>query len=79
VAHFVPGRPWNLFWRWAYAQLCEADRIAVARLKRRLAPELLTEQDNKNLERDRKHPLARVARFIGGSIRDISRLVLTKK
>ena len=78
VAHFVQGRRWNLFWRWAFRRFCEADRIGVARLKRRLAPALLTEEDQDNLVRVKRHPLARAARFVGGSIREISRFFLTR-
>ena len=74
----VQGRRWNRFWRWAFRRFCEADRIGVARLKRRLAPALLTEEDQDHLVRDKRHPLARAARFVGGSIREISRFFLTR-
>lgn len=79
VAHFIRGSRWNLPWRWAFGKFCQADQIAVARLKKRLAPDLLTSKEKRGLELDRNLPLARVARFIGGGIRDINRLVLTKR
>ena len=79
VAHFRRGRPWNLPARWMYEKFCEADRVAVARLKRSHAPELLTEWEQKALARDRKTPLERAARFVGKSVRNISRLLLTRK
>jgi len=79
VAHFRRGRPWNLPARWLYGKFCEADRVAVARLKRSHAPELLTDLEQKALARDRKTPLERAARFVGKSVRNISRFLLTRK
>lgn len=79
VSHFVQGAPWNLPWRWVFRQFCRADHIGVTRLKRRLAPELLTDADRQELELDKKHPVGRIARFIGHGIRDLGRLILPRK
>ena len=79
VAHFRRGRRWNPLTRWLYRKFCEADRVAVARLKRSHAPELLTEAEKLALARDRNTPLERGARFIGKSVRNVSRLLLTRK
>ena len=79
VAHFVRGRRWNLFWRWAFGRFCQADVVAIARLKQRLAPHLLTSEEKRDVELDRKMAVARVARFIGNSIRHISRFALTNR
>jgi|GEM_PF-99134 hypothetical protein len=79
VAHM--GRPswWNLPLRWAYARLCEADRVAVARLKRTHAPDALTPEELAALARDRNTPLERFARMLGKSIRNVTRLLLTRR
>lgn len=79
AAHFRRGRSWNPASRWMYAKFCEADRVAVARLKKSHAPELLTETEKLSLARDRKTWLERTARFIGKSVRNISRWLLTKR
>ncbi len=79
VAHFRRGRRWNPVTRWLYDKFCEADRVAVARLKRSHAPELLTEAEKQALARDRKTPLERAARFVGKSVRNVSRILLTRK
>jgi predicted Ser/Thr protein kinase len=79
TAHFRRGRRWNPAARWLYGKFCQADRVAVARLKKSLAPELLTVEEKAALARDRKTPLERVARAIGKSIRNASRLLLTKR
>lgn len=79
TAHFRRPRPWNFPARWMYAKFCEADRVAVARLKKTHAPELLTDAEKYSLTRDRKTWLERSARFIGKSVRNISRWFLTKR
>jgi predicted Ser/Thr protein kinase len=79
TAHFRRPRSWNFPARWVYARFCEADRVAVARLKKTHAPELLTETEKLSLTRDRKTWLERTARFIGKSVRNISRWLLTKR
>jgi len=79
AAHFRRGRSWNPVSRWLYAKFCEADRVAVARLKKSHAPELLTETEIQALARDRKTWLERSARFIGKSVRNVSRRLLTKR
>ena len=79
AANFKRPRSWNFPARWMYAKLCEADRVAVARLKKSHAPKLLTEAENLSLARDRKTWLERTARFIGKSVRNVSRWLLTKQ
>lgn len=79
TAHFRRGASWNPVARWLFARFCEADRVAVARLKKSHAPELLTEAEKQALARDRKTPLERGARLIGKSVRNLSRWLLTKR
>lgn len=79
AAHFRRGRSWNVAANWMYEKFCEADRVAVARLKRSHAPELLTDLEKQALARDRKTVLERSARLIGKSIRNVSRWLLTSR
>lgn len=79
AAHFRRGRSWNVAARWMYRKFCEADRVAVARLKKSHAPDLLTEAEKQALARDRKTPLERTARFIGKSVRNLSRWLLIRR
>ena len=79
VAHFKQGEWWNPLTRWIFRKFCHADRTAVARLKRSLAPELLTAQEQADLARDRNTPLERAARAVGKSIRNVSRWLLTRQ
>lgn len=79
TAHFKQGRRWNPLTRWMFRRFCDADRVAVARLKKTHAPALLTETESAALARDRKTPLERFARLIGKSIRRLARLALTRR
>ena len=79
TAHFRRGRGWNPASRWMYEKFCEADRVAVARLKKSHAPDLLTEAEMQALARDRKTWLERTARLIGKSVRNVSRWLLTRR
>jgi predicted Ser/Thr protein kinase len=79
TAHFRRGREWNLAARWIYGKFCEADRVAVARLKNSRAPELLTETEKLALARDRNTWLEKTARYLGKSVRNISRFLLTRR
>lgn len=75
VAHFRRGAAWNVWWNWLFAQFCRADDGAIAKLKSRIAPDLLDAAERAMLE-DRSG-LDRFARFIGGGVRDLSRSLLT--
>jgi predicted Ser/Thr protein kinase len=79
TAHFRRGRSWNPLSRWMYDKFCEADQVAVARLKKSHAPDLLTDAERQALARDRKTWLERSARFIGKSVRHVSRWLLTRR
>jgi len=79
VANFRRGRWWNPLTRWMFRKFCEADRGAVARLKKTHAPELLTADEQAALARDRKTPLERGARIVGRGVRDLSRWLLTRR
>ncbi len=78
VGHWQRGSRWNFIWRWIFNKFCIADQIAVIRLKKRLAPDLVTADDENLLYLDRYHPLARSARFVGHGIKRILQAVLGK-
>ncbi len=79
VSRIRQAKKWNLYGRWLFDKFCQADIVAIARLKQRLAPELLTAEEKARLARDRKSLLERVARMIGKSVRNLSRWLLTKR
>lgn len=79
VAHIGRGHWWRPFKRWIWRRFCEADRVAVARLKRKHQPQLLTDDEKHWLARDRNTPLERGARVLGRGIRDLSRRLLTRR
>ncbi len=79
VAHLGRGPWWNPLQRWAFARLCEADRVAVARLKRTHQPQWLTAEEKRWLARDRNTFFERGARVLGRGIRDLSRRLLTRR
>jgi len=75
VAHTVRGNP---LWNWVFRRFCQADLVAVLRLKKRLAPALVSVDDEHRLLSDRNAILPRAARMIGRNVRNISRLVFAK-
>lgn len=79
VSNFVRGSRWNLAWRWAFYRFCEADFVAIARLRRRLVPDQLTPDEKTRMEQEHQSRLARFARATGQRIRNISRFFLTRR
>lgn len=77
VAHFRRGAGWNPLRNWLFGQFCRADDSAVAKLKSRIAPDLLEPAERAMLES--RSGLDRLARFIGGSVRNLSRGLLAGK
>jgi len=71
------GRGINPFFRWLFHQFMLADRNAVLRIKQRHSPELLTEDEKAELARPM--PFERPAKFIGESIRKLTRRLLTRQ
>lgn len=76
---YVARSKWNLPWRWVFNKFCIADEIAVARMKKRLLPDQLTDKEKQNLELDKNHPVGKLARLAGKSFTKMSRLFLTDK
>lgn len=70
------GRGINPFFRWLFGQFVLADRNAVLRIKKRLSPEFLTEEDK--VELAIPLPFERPARVFGETVRKITRHLLTR-
>lgn len=71
------GRGINPFTRWLFNQFVLADNNAVLRIKQRLSPELLTDEDKAELATPL--PFEVPARVVGESIRKITRKLLTSR
>lgn len=78
VASIHQSSPWNIPGRWIYDQFVEADYGAVLKLKKRLAPELLTKHELEKMEHPRSI-VERAGRKIGRSIRFITRNLFPSK
>ena len=70
------GRGLNPFFKWLFGQFVLADRNAVLRIKDRVSPDLLS--DTEKTELATPLPYERPARFIGETIRRITRKLLTR-
>ena len=67
----------NPFIRWLFHQFVLADENSVLLIKRRLSPELLTDDEKAELETPL--PFERPARLIGETVRNIARKLLTRR
>ena len=70
------GPKWNILSRWIFDKFSQADRDALAKLKKRVAPELLTSYEERVLFAPTR--LERVARTVGTSIRNLGRWLFTR-
>lgn len=77
VASIQQGSRWNLPSRWLFRKFAAADDGAVLKLKQRLAPALVSDQERARLTHPRG-ALENTARFIGKSIRNLTRRVLAR-
>jgi len=76
AACVLKGRGLNPFINWLFARFCEADENAILRIKQRLAPELITDDERDILARPNR--LERPAEFVGKTIRNITRFLLAR-
>lgn len=76
VACVRRGRRWNRPWAWVFDSFCAADRAAVAKLKRHVAPGLLNADERRQL--GQQGGLERAARRVGGTVRSLSRRWFTR-
>lgn len=77
VACVFQGRRWNVPARYLFERFREVDRAGIAKLKSRVAPALLTLGESALL--DHKSVFARALRWMGARVRDLSRMLLTKR
>ncbi len=70
------GRRWNIIANWLFNQFQRADLGAEAKLKKLVAPDLLTAEEERSLRG--RTVIDRTARWLGGGIRKLSRRLLTK-
>ncbi len=70
------GRRWNIISRWLFEQFSRADRGALIKLKKGVAPDLLTPEEERLLHEQTMLECA--ARWVGASFRNVSRWLLTK-
>jgi predicted Ser/Thr protein kinase len=78
VASIHQSSRWNIVGRWTFDQFVDADYGAVLKLKKRLAPELLTNDEIDRLE----HPhsiVERIGRKMGRSVRFVTRNLFPSK
>lgn len=71
------GRGINPFFLWLFRQFVAADENAILRIKQRLSPELLTEDDRAALAKPL--PFERPAQFVGTNVRKLTRRLLTRR
>jgi len=78
VASIHQSSDWNIIGRWIFDQFVDADYGAVLKLKKRLAPDLLTNDELDKIE----HPhsvVERVGRKMGRSVRFVTRNLFPSK
>lgn len=71
------GRGLNPFFKWLFGQFVLADRNAVLRIKQRLSPQLVS--DDEKTELATPLPFERPARVFGETVRKITRKLLTHR
>lgn len=76
VSHVQRGGAWNLPWNWLFAQICRADRMALAKLMLRVDPGLLSEEEQARV--GHHGWFDRGARALGQGIRSIGRALFLR-
>lgn len=76
VAAFCRGQRWNVINRWIFAKFCQVDRSAITKLKGRVAPQLIGQNDIVAEQIAGKFGMA--MRRLGQTIRRISRRLFTR-
>lgn len=76
VACFCQGSKWNKPNQWLFNKFCQVDLSAITKIKKRVAPELISEKDIES--KDIAGSTGMAARGVGQWVRRISRLFFTK-
>ena len=77
VASLSRGRPWNIGANWLFTHFARADEEAMIKLKISVAPELVSEPEHARYTS--QSGLERAARWIGSSVRSLSRNLFTRR
>lgn len=75
VACFCQGQPWNFINQWMFGKFCQVDKSAITKLKKRVAPELLGEDDIE--AEDIAGKFGMTIRGLGQWVRRVSRKLFT--
>lgn len=78
VASVHQGSRWNVVTRWLFRQFVAADQSAVLKLKKRIAPEMLTDEEIESMENPRSL-IERTGRKIGKTVRQLTQTVFLNK
>lgn len=77
VASVTRGQPWNLPANWIFRRFVEADKAALIKLKKAVAPELISDLEYKRFTNHSK--FEQFARWLGIQVRYLSRRLFTQK
>lgn len=77
VACVFRGKSWNPLARWLFKQFVKLDQSAVIKLKQRLVPELVSDEDVHAMTRN--DTIGTLARNFGVAVRNVSRLLFTRE
>ncbi len=76
VSHVGRAPAWNFLWNWVFNQICRADSKASAKLKLRVAPDMLTEDERAQVAHSSWFD--RSARALGRGIRWLGRWLFAR-
>lgn len=76
VACFCKGSSWNFINRWLFDKFCQVDKSAITKIKKRVAPSLINENDIESEQIAGRSGMA--ARRLGQFVRKITGLFFTK-
>ena len=77
VASVTKGRPWNFPANWVFNRFVEVDKTALIKLKKAVAPELISDHENERFSSSTN--LEHLARWFGTQVRSLSRKLFTQK
>ena len=76
VASVSRGQSWNLVANWVFKRFARADREAMTKLKKSVASELISEQEQTQYHK--RSRLEQLMRWIGVQVRNLSRKLFTR-
>ena len=76
VAAFFQGQSWNISNQWVFKKFCQVDKSAITKMKQRVAPELVSENDV--VAEDIAGRPGMAIKGLGQLVRKVSRKLFTK-